>query len=244
MERDSLDKATNEMEGMECEDPATNDADDLEENSERRDTLGDMPTELWEKIRDQKKSAPTMFVSGFEEDENGIVPGDQSDPREQFLLAAEMGDLKTLQQMHAKNPNYLSVRDRDHYSPLHRAAYNNRVETAQWLLSVGANPELQTEDGWTVLHSAACWAAHEIVGLLLSNGVEVNSRSNGDLTPLHLAINSAADPQKQIVTLKYLLSAPGIDMSALTKAGETPLVLAKRASPQVLEVLEHFLRRP
>ena len=41
---------------------------------------------------------------------------------------------------------------------------------------LGADPEMRTEDGWTVLHSAACWAANEIVGLLLSHGVEVNSR--------------------------------------------------------------------
>lgn len=78
------------------------------------------------------------------------------------------------------------------------------------------------------MHSAACWAAHNIVGILLSHGVDVNSHSNGDVTPLHLAINSSvADPQQQLITIKYLLSAPGIDMSALNKAGETPLMLGE-----------------
>jgi ankyrin repeat protein len=55
----------------------------------------------------------------------------------------------------------------------------------------------------------------------------VNSHSNGDVTPLHLAINSSTDPKDQLITIKYLLSAPGIDMSAINKAGETPLMLGK-----------------
>ena len=50
-----------------------------------------------------------MFVSGWEQDENNIEPGDASDPKEQFLRAAEEGDLAKLQQMHAQNPTFLSV---------------------------------------------------------------------------------------------------------------------------------------
>jgi len=107
----------------------------------------------------------------------------------------------------------------------------------------GADPELRTEDGWTALHSASCWGAHDVVGVLLSFGVDVNSRSNGDVTPLHLAIKSETSQRDKLITLKYLLSAPGIDMSALNKAGEAPITLAKRTSPQVLELLEHFLQR-
>ena len=74
----------------------------------------------------------------------------------------------------------------------------------------GADPEARTENGWTVLHSAACWANYEIVGVLLSHGVDVNSRSEGGLTPLHLAINSSEDVEKQRITVKYLLEAPGV----------------------------------
>jgi ankyrin repeat protein len=74
----------------------------------------------------------------------------------------------------------------------------------------GADPEARTENGWTVLHSAACWANYEIVGILLLHGVDVNSRSDGGLTPLHLAINSSEDVEKQRITVKYLLDAPGI----------------------------------
>lgn len=45
-----------------------------------------------------------MFVSNWEDDDEGIVSADMSDTKEQFLLAAENGDLTTLTQMHARNP--------------------------------------------------------------------------------------------------------------------------------------------
>ena len=127
---------------------------------------------------------------------------------------------------------------------MHRAAYNNHISVCRWLLSVGADPELMTENGWTVLHCAACWANFDIVGVLLSHGVNVNSRSHGNLTPLHLAINSSEDPTKQFITVKYLLEAPGIDMSAVNGAGDTPLMLARRVSPAILELLQLHLGRP
>lgn len=102
----------------------------------------------------------------------------------------------------------------------------------------------RTEDGWSVLHSAACWGAYDVVAALLKRGVDVNCQSNGALTPLHLAINSGHDKVKQIKTMKYLLDSPGIDMAALSRAGETPLSLAQRASPEILEVLQSYLNRP
>jgi ankyrin repeat protein len=36
---------------------------------------------------------------------------------------------------------------------------------------------MRTGDGWTALHCAACWGNYEIVGILLANKVDVNSRT-------------------------------------------------------------------
>uniref|UniRef100_A0A914CQ29 Ankyrin repeat domain-containing protein 49 n=1 Tax=Acrobeloides nanus TaxID=290746 RepID=A0A914CQ29_9BILA len=199
---------------------------------------------LLEQIRDQKKTNPGMFVSGWEVDEDGIIERDMTDPKEQILSAAEEGDLDRLKALLLNRPDLLQIRDHDGYTPLHRAAYNNHADVCRYLLSIGADPEARTENGWTVLHSAACWANYEIVGVLLSHGVDVNSRSEGGLTPLHLAINSSEDVEKQRITVKYLLDAPGVDMAAVTGAGDTPLMLARRASPQALELLEYYLKRP
>lgn len=80
--------------------------------------------------------------------------------------------------------------------------------------------------------------------MLLSHGVDVNARSKGNLTPLHLAINSSEDQQKQLMTVKYLLEAPGVDMGAQTNAGDTPLNLAHRISKEMYELLQFYVNRP
>uniref|UniRef100_A0AC35FE04 Ankyrin repeat domain-containing protein 49 n=1 Tax=Panagrolaimus sp. PS1159 TaxID=55785 RepID=A0AC35FE04_9BILA len=224
-----------------------NENDEIEEEGE--DIIGELGAagqndELWEKLRNDKKKSPGMFVSAWEEDEEGITQKDMQDPKEQFLTAAEDGNLEQLKQMIEKYPNFLHVRDRDDYTPMHRAAYNNHVDVCQYLLKIGANPEAKTEDGWTVLHCASCWANYEIVGVLLSHGVDVNARSNGSLTPLHLAINSSEDQRKQLTTVKYLLEAPGVDMGAVTNAGDTPLMLAKRHSKEIYELVLFYINRP
>jgi ankyrin repeat protein len=219
---------------------------DDEEDDDDSDVVGELGQndELWEKLRNDKRKTPGMFVSAWEEDEDGITEKNLEDPREQFLTAAEEGNLEKLKEMIEKHPNFLHVRDQDNYTPLHRAAYNNHVDVCRYLLSIGANPEAKTEDGWTVLHCAACWANFEIVGVLLSHSVDVNARSNGSLTPLHLAINSSEDQTKQLTTVKYLLQAPGVDMGAITNAGDTPLMLAKRVSQEIYDLMLFYTRRP
>lgn len=50
-----------------------------------------------------------MFVSNWEDDEVGIQPKDLNDPAEQFLTAAEDGDLEKLEKMYAAHPELLQV---------------------------------------------------------------------------------------------------------------------------------------
>lgn len=78
-----------------------------------------------------------MFVSGWEEDEQGVEPGDPNQESNQFLTAAENGDLELVKEMITRNPDLLHVRDRDFYTPLHRAAYSDKLETVEYLLSLG-----------------------------------------------------------------------------------------------------------
>ncbi|MFH4979370.1 hypothetical protein AB6A40_006079 [Gnathostoma spinigerum] len=212
------------------------------DGDEANDTLPSLPdAEVLEKIRDEKKRG--MFVSGWEEDDEGIAEKNMDDPREQILTAAENGEIRKIEELYRIDPTLLEARDSDHYTPLHRAAYNNHAECVKFLLSLGADPQLKTENGWTVLHCASCWACYDIVAILLSHGVDVNCRSNGNLTPLHLALSSNEDPEKVFHTVRYLLEAPGIDASAVSGAGDTPLMLARRASPRLEQLVRNFLNR-
>uniref|UniRef100_A0A915MV49 Ankyrin repeat domain-containing protein n=1 Tax=Meloidogyne javanica TaxID=6303 RepID=A0A915MV49_MELJA len=147
-----------------------------------------------------------------------------------FLTAAEEGDFAKLQQMYAINPELLMAQDRDGYTALHRAAYNDRIQICKWLLEKGADPEIRTCDGWTALHCAAFWANYEVVAILLRHG---------KIVPLHLAINSSSeDKHKQYLTVKYLLEAPGVEMNAVNGAGDSLLDLAKRTRSDILQLLK------
>lgn len=150
------------------------------------------------------------------------------------------------------------VVDADIYTALHRAAYNNHSSVCRWLLSVGANPEFKTETGWTPLHCAACWANPEIVKILIEHNANVNSLSNGNIAPIHLSINSTEDPKRVLETVETLLQVPGnyfwnfnqiltnysgIDLHVITGAGDTPLMLAKRVSNEMSDLITNALKK-
>ncbi|GMT31190.1 hypothetical protein PFISCL1PPCAC_22487 [Pristionchus fissidentatus] len=214
-----------------------------DEEAEMGDVLGEMGLNQDQLEEIERCKQQGMFVSAWEEDETGIDAKDMGDPREQFLTAAEEGATDTLRMMLAINPDYVKSVDKDDYTPLHRAAYNDHVEAVRLLLQNGANPEARTSEGWTVLHSASAWGNYEVVGVLLSHGVDVNALSNGHLHALHLAVNSQEDKEKVFHTVRYLLQAPGVDVGVQSGAGDTPLALARRTSKTLYELISAYFEK-
>ncbi|CAD6188583.1 unnamed protein product [Caenorhabditis auriculariae] len=201
--------------------------------------------ELIDEIRDRKEANPGMFVSAWQEDEEGVDEKDLDDPVEKFLTAAEEGKLEELAEMFAAEPSFVQAADRDGYTALHRAAYNNNLQIIDFLVSHGSNTEARTNSGWTPLLSAANWANFEAVGRLISKGADVNALSEGHLSALHLAVNSSCeDPENIFHTVRYLLEAPGINATVVSGAGDTPLDLARRNNGQIYHLIREFLDRP
>ncbi|KAK5985554.1 Palmitoyltransferase [Trichostrongylus colubriformis] len=158
---------------------------------------------------DEEESDLGMFVSAWQEDDEGILEGDLGDLTERFLKEAENGNLDAVKIMLQDNPQLLSSADNDGYTALHRAAYNNHVDVVTFLLEGGADAEARTNQGWTPLHSAANWGNYEVIGRLISHGVDVNARSNGSVTALHLAISSQCENAENVFhCVRYLLQAP------------------------------------
>ncbi|KAL3092293.1 hypothetical protein niasHT_028171 [Heterodera trifolii] len=58
-----------------------------------------------------------------------------SDLSDQFLSAAEGGNLYLMELLLSEMPGLLMAHDRDKYTALHRAAYSDKSETCKWLLS-------------------------------------------------------------------------------------------------------------
>lgn len=49
-------------------------------------------------------------------------------PEKEILWAAENGDIQRVSELLASNCNLTQVTDKDGYTPLHRAAYNNHIQ--------------------------------------------------------------------------------------------------------------------
>ncbi|ETN75856.1 ankyrin repeat protein [Necator americanus] len=200
--------------------------------------------ELIDEIRSTKANNPGMFVSAWQEDDQGIRDADLRNTGDRFLKEAENGNVGVLRSMLDSDPDLLSVSDEDGYTALHRAAYNNHIDVVSFLLEKGADPEARTKQGWTALHSAANWGNYEVIGRLISHGVDVNARSSGSVTPLHLAISSQCENGENVFhSVRYLLQAPGIDASVESGSGDTPLDLARRTSSEVYAMLTDHLDR-
>ncbi|KHJ94912.1 ankyrin repeat protein [Oesophagostomum dentatum] len=238
-------------------------ADSDSEDDDPRSNLG-FTKELIDEIRSTKANNPGMFVSAWQEDDQGIREADSENIIDKFLKEAEDGNVEALKDMLSKNPELLKATDEDGYTALHRAAYSNQLDALSFLLEAGADPEARTKHGWTALHSAANWANYEIIGRLISHGVDANARSEGSVTPLHLAINGqyanarsegsvtplhlaisgqCEDGEHVFQSVRYLLQAPGIDAAVKSGAGDTPLDLARRTSAAIYTLITDHLNR-
>ncbi|XP_062179888.1 uncharacterized protein LOC133884474 [Phragmites australis] len=122
-------------------------------------------------------------------------------------------------------------KDDDGETPLIHATRQGHLHTAQYLLDHGANPSVATSLGATALHHAAGIGNIELMKLLLSKGVDVESESDAG-TPL---VWAAGHGQQDAVKLLLQHNAkPNTE----TDDGITPLLSAVAAgSLPCLEVL-------
>ena len=112
--------------------------------------------------------------------------------------AAAIGDLEKFKALLRDNPDLISNRDAQGYTPLHWAAENGHKDFAEFLLANRSEVYLTNNNEETPLHGAAANGHNEVVKLLLANNAQVNARDKEGNTPLHLV---AANGHKNVVEL-------------------------------------------
>lgn len=142
----------------------------------------------------------------------------------EILWAASEDRNEVVENILPKDPNLVHAADRDGYTPLHKACYNNNYELAQLLLKYKADPNRRTEFQWTALHSACKWNNSKLAALVLQHGADINATSEGDQTPLHIttSVSSCRD------TLVTLFMDPKLKPDLKNNSDETALQIAKR----------------
>jgi len=107
--------------------------------------------------------------------------------------------------------------------PLHLAAQNDHVPSANVLVSSGAAEiDSQTQSGYSPLHVASHFGQAGMVRYLLQNGANVHLVTEAGNTPLH---HAAQQGQTLIITLLLEKKA---DPDAVNKAGQNPLAIAEK----------------
>jgi len=103
--------------------------------------------------------------------------------------AARDGDLKKVELLLKEQPALVSSKDEKYgQTPLHIAAFNNRLDVAKLLLANKADVNAKANNGSTPLHLAAAKGNKDMVELLLAGKADVNAVDNEGWSPLHSAI--------------------------------------------------------
>ena len=107
------------------------------------------------------------------------------------------------------------------------AARKGDPELIEVLLAAGANPNAEDDNGFTPLSCAVESGKESPVRTLVAKGADVNHANAGwKMTPLHHAIRAGSvDMVKLLLELKA-------NPNARTKAGETPLTLARKGDQE------------
>ncbi|MEZ0262875.1 MAG: ankyrin repeat domain-containing protein [Alphaproteobacteria bacterium] len=112
------------------------------------------------------------------------------------------------------------------FTALQKAVYIGKLESAQTLLDLGADPDLAGGPAQvTALHNAAKKSNVDMTNLLLRYRADVKIKDDDGATPLHAAAAAGA------VEVAKLLVQAGADIVARNNLGETPRdVAAKEAA--------------
>jgi hypothetical protein len=103
--------------------------------------------------------------------------------------AVRDGDVKKVELLLKTQPSLVSSKDEKFgQTPLHVAAFNDRLDVAKLLLANNADVNAKSNNGSTPLHLAAGKGNKEIVELLVASKADVNALDNEGWSPMHSAV--------------------------------------------------------
>jgi ankyrin repeat protein len=177
-------------------------------------------------------------------------------------LAALLGYTRVLQHLYDHGSSSVEILDTDGRTPLFYAAFLNRLETLEWLLDHGANPDPEDHVGQGPLHIAAVLGnadsvrrllraganplrlptaqakdSQSMINALCSTGLDDDFELEG--TPMHIAASNHRVRNLEVL-VKHAMDS-GADMDIQDCRGWTPLHWAASSwqseSVEVLEIL-------
>lgn len=155
----------------------------------------------------------------------------------QLLECARNGETEEVRQLMTSGAPFTT--DWLGTSPLHLAAQNGHVTTAEVLLRAGISRDARNKVDRTPLHVAAEDGHLGVVELLLKHSADIDAKDMLRMTPLHWAVERG-----HLEVIKCLLKW-GADMNATNKFEKTPLDIAlDNDYVEVVRVLQEHVCNP
>jgi ankyrin repeat protein len=153
--------------------------------------------------------------------------------------ATTAGKVDKVSQILKKDPEAAKRWSPDGFTALHFAAFFNRPDIAEILLSQKVDISAPSKNPMKVtpLHSAAAAHSGSVVRLLLENGAPANARQEGGWTPLHEAAQIG-----DMEMVKALLDH-GADPQAKSDNEKTPVEMAQaKGHEEIVKLLSNGKR--
>lgn len=149
--------------------------------------------------------------------------------------AASANQLKQVQAMIEDQPGLLDDISDHGFTPLGMATHFGHEDVVRFLLATGADPNLQSQNGYSVypLHAAISSGYDGIAKMLVEAGAEVNVFQASRITPLHLA------SQHGNIDLIVLLLENGAQVDIKNDMGRTASDLAaEKGHTEIANILK------
>jgi ankyrin repeat protein len=99
---------------------------------------------------------------------------------EDIQRACRLGDVNLLKKILKDQPRLLNqVDDKLKWSPLYRTVICGHLEATQYLLGLGADPNIKNNLGETALHQAVDNSQYKLVKILLKHKADPSMQQNG-----------------------------------------------------------------
>ena len=131
------------------------------------------------------------------------------------LLSTDYDRAKEI--LHTENVNLNAQFEDQKDTALHLLIRQHHIETAEYIISWGADINIRMKDGRTPLHEAVNFLSGEVISRFIDLGADVHAVDNQGLTPLHDAAFRGN------VSAIKALKEKGANIYAQDKDGDTPL---------------------
>lgn len=154
----------------------------------------------------------------------------------EFYDAAVFGKLDKVKKMLKKDPTLVNAKGKWGFAALHGVAGEDQLEMLKFLISKGADVNIQNDEGISPLHLAAY---PKVVQILVQNKADLNKLDKIGNTPLHIQTEHPEGYDCMEALLKL-----GAKPNLKNKRGSTPLDVANdRQENDKVRLLKKYLKQ-